>query len=341
MINIVDDLNREIIYSDYEKIRDRFVKICEECGVSKENIAFFGTIGHPGISDLDAVVVSSPDLLKKIDVAFNYERSQSSVFSYIFWHPPVYVINKTINYLRHLHTLENLTPLIENSIFKSEVSISFGNDKKVLNIVWFCFLTNVYLDIYKRVLKGNAVNLRLLLLVYNNIMHSYLFFSKEEMPKDIISSNKLRAIILNGGDTGNNGFLWGKLSSLFLLAINQFDSFCNESVHQIKNFPNLGQTLIFPKYILRLSPYTEISFKKKIIVLDVNHLYFTLAKSFLFNKSFSKPFERYIHSSILCMEEYKLVGIKYPFVRPIPIPGTKFKKFLLTSINKFCTKLTQ
>lgn len=341
MINIVDDLNREIIYSDYEKIRDKFVKICEECGVSKENIVFFGTIGHPGISDLDAVVVSSPDLLKKIDVAFNYARSQSAVFSYIFCHPPVYVINKTINYLKYLHTLESLTPLVENSIFSDEVPIPSGSDKKVLNIVWFFFLTNVYLEIYKRALKGNTVSLRLILLVYNNVMHSYLFFNKEKMPKDIISSNDLRSIILDGGDTGNNNdFLWEKLSSLFLLAVNQFDLFCNGSVHQIKNLPNLGQTLIFPKYILRSSPYTEISFKKKMTVLNVNRFYFTLAKSFLFGMSFSKSFEKYIHSSILCMEEYKLAGIKYPFIIPITMPKTKFKKFLLTSANKICTKVT-
>ena len=171
-------------------------------------------------------------------------------------------------------------------------------------------------------------------------MHSYLFFNKEEIPKDIIISNELRVIILNGGDSGNNNFLWGKLSSLFLLAVKQFDSFCNEGFHQIKNLPNLGQILIFPKYILRSSLYTEIFLKKKMTVLNVNRLYFTLAKSFLFNKSFSNPFEKYIHSSILCMEEYKLAGIKYPFIRPIPIPTTKFKNFLLTSINKFCTKLT-
>lgn len=338
-MNIVDDLNREIIYSDYNKARNKFVKICEKCGVSQKNIAFFGGVGHPGISDLDALVVSSPDLLKKIDIAFNYERSQSAVFSYIFWHPPVYVINKTISYLKGLHTLENLTPLVKNSIFESNISISSGSDKKILNIVWFCFLANVYLDIYKRVLKGNSVNLRLLLLVYNNIMHSYLFFNKEEIPKDIISSNNLRTIILDNDSTVDN-FLWEKFSNLFLLTVKQFDSFCNESIHQIKNLANLGQTLIFPKYILRSSPYTEIFLKKKMTVFNVNRLYFTLAKAFLFNESFSKSFERYIHSSFLCMEEYKLAGIKYPFITPIPVPGTKAKKKLLISINKFCAKLS-
>lgn len=342
MINIVDDLDREILYSDYEKIKDKFVKICEECGVSKKNIAFFGTIGHPGISDLDAVVVSSPDLLKKIDVAFNYKRSQSSVFSYVFWHPPVYVINKVINYFKYLHTLESLTPLVEDSIFSDDVSMPSENDKKVLNIVWFIFLINVYSGIYKRAMNANPISLRLILLIYSNIMKSYLFFNKEKIPEYIISSNSLRSIILDSRDTIHiNNFLWEKLSSLFLLAVNQFDLFCNRRVHQIKNPANLGQILIFPEYILRSSPYTQLSFKKKVIVLDVNRFYFTLAKSFLFGMNFSISFEKYIHDSTLCMQEYMLSGIKYPFIKPIAIPETKFKKVLLTNANKICARLTK
>ena len=196
-IRILDDLELSITAESYDRAKDAFVTLCRNAGVAHDRIGFFGTIGFPVVSDLDALVIGSNDQLREIGESLEQLRRVDPEIREIFWHPPVYVLESIRELAGSLHTLHGLTDVVRSQLGPIAVD-SNSSYQRTLNHVWFSFLASVVATSLSRA----QISLRLILLLHKNFEVSMDMFSANSPPTrdGSMRSGELRHLILGGED---------------------------------------------------------------------------------------------------------------------------------------------
>lgn len=332
-MNIVDDLQRNLSLADYNDAMKRFIELCHKCGITDDRIAFFGSVSCPGVSDLDVAILSSSKNIKKLINLLDKERQQSGSFRYIFWHPPVYILDDLLRYAKYLHTLENLQPLVPESFFNSSSLHIDEQDKEILNVSWFCFLINNFLNIKMKANKGEIISLRLILLVYKNLFHSYLSFTDDLLKIDVIPPHEMRLKLLHNGLDGNKNDLCKNFCELFNNTLKRFDEFCINKLSFIANKEKISSSILTSSGVWRCSSRTSIHSGKLISTIYINELAFLFMRDYVYNTQHISQSHNYIECTKICEKAYSKVGINFQFIKPISVPNF-FLKILINIASR-------
>ncbi|MFH1499599.1 MAG: hypothetical protein ABII82_17450, partial [Verrucomicrobiota bacterium] len=204
-MRILDDVRRDLRKEDYDDAMASFLRICRECGVEDSAVGFFGNIGEPGISDIDAVVVGTGEVLSHLSLRHQEERRRSVLFAYVFWHDPLWLLEDAQKWCARLHTLENLRWVAADCARTWTMEQGGGS---VLRVAWFIYLMGIHRSWLRKVRSGSSLGLRQLLLLHKNLHHSIEFFgdgSPLEMA-DMLTPVPLRQRVMRGGwDSRSDG----------------------------------------------------------------------------------------------------------------------------------------
>jgi len=337
---IVNDLNFDFSFGDYEDAKQKFIKLCISAKVSIDNIGFFGNVGFPGISDIDALVVGEAEVIRELNRRFYEERKQNERFAYLYWHRPVYVLENIIGVAKQLHTFENIHPVIEdsrlNGLFGYTDSSKVNNE--TLYIAWFIFLIINIAKQERRLKKGQEVSLRLMLLVYKNIFHSYGKFNAmldQQTRVELIHPKKIRETIRD--NVFNEDLRTFIENSFFYLAdktIEVFDQYCKTKMSK-PNFKKKSVLVVSRELVLKRcinTFYKEECFYLKIFL---NPLAFQLINEYYFGRNKTQMFKEYVVSSEKAIKEYKKQNIDYAFIKPVGKNKSYFMRSIFFAINRF------
>ena len=332
LYRIRDNLIRSLSLNDYEISKHKFIDICEKSSIDKENIAFFGSIQFPGISDIDAIVISSAKNLQILNSYFKNTKKSSLSFSYMFWHPPLLVLDQIARESKRLHTLWNLHPIGNNTI-NPELEISNSNkNMTLLNIVWFSYLIKVYAKTLFNLKHNKIVDLRLLIFLYKNIYYSYKLF-KNHLPvhsppiSDVMLINKILDI-----NTDSVNFVATELKYLFKITSKYFDSYCSDKLSNNPRKPCKGFIILSKNTFVLSSNKTNITFKQNLIIIESNTYAYQLLTDYIHKSISNIIYGEYIKMSYVCIEKYHNANIVYPFITPF---GTTISSPFLFFIKNF------
>jgi hypothetical protein len=333
-MQIINDVTFEYSEEDYDAVKDQFVQLCLQCGISLRNIGFFGDIGFPGVSDIDALVICSPKEIKKLHLLFRHEAEHSKDFGYLFWHVPVYVIDSLAYLAPKLHTFNNLIPLKDGiALFDKKNEIN-EEELKLLNIIWFVNLIKTFMDYLRKESKGEKVSLRHILLVYSNIMYSAVMFTgeKSNIPNDLPSVNQIR-VLAKENKNDFSPFLWEKLKKLFEYTLCKFDEYCKKN---LKVYPEtISSTMLLSvTTILKKGEMSSIENVKFINTIVLNPLAYSFISDISKNKSNDETLNVYLNASLIFQKEYLFYKIQYPFIMPPGMPTATIKSYFVRAANK-------
>lgn len=333
------DLMLSLEIADYEDAKINLVEICEACNISQKDVGFFGEVGFPGISDIDAVVIADPCSIIRLHKLFSAETINSKSFRYLFCHPPVYLFNNLADKVGHLHTLKGAY-FPYNCDFTLDQSNTISKPaSQLLNIFWFISLLNIISAIMNNLKNNVPVSLRLLLLVYNNLMHSYNFFnasSKTIKERSFLHPQELRVMIK-----------YSRLNQLDALCLEHFILIFKETCKYFDSFMvdfdiNLGisnrKTLIARDICFLKSGKTGEYAGSLFNNMSINEKGFSLIEDYFFGNSKSEIMNNYIQTSFLCEAEYRKHRIAYPFIKPFPTPSSWHKRNLLRIVNSIAPR---
>ena len=184
--------------ADYDAVIQSFIDAFKRTEVRPISYYQFGQVGHPGISDLDLlVVVKDGDWRAAQSAAVQIIQSHDR-FSYVFCHPPVVVSERALPHLTYVHSLFNLEylsgrqDLLEPYMSADDAGMAFHIIRQT---IWNSFLRYAITE-----LRGPSVGLRRTLQLLNNMCHSIesgetLIRTGQESPRSFL--NSLRAKILD------------------------------------------------------------------------------------------------------------------------------------------------
>jgi hypothetical protein len=153
-VRVEDDLRR-LEAADYEACSDYVVDRLAGAGLA-DAVLQFGSVGHPGISDLDLLVVCRRDA--PADRAAILEIASSAPHAdYLFFHAPICALPDDLPYLRLFHSVEDLRPLY-GEIDPRVEEHAFG---WVQELAWTSYFYRLLLDAR----ASDRGSLRLLLLL--------------------------------------------------------------------------------------------------------------------------------------------------------------------------------
>ena len=311
------DINLDLSLEKYNYCKDRFENLCHQVGILNSNIAYFGEITDIGISDIDALVIGRPKQINNLKYLFEIERQKNNLFSYVFWHKPVFIIDELIDHLSYLHTLKNLNFLNYNSLSSNLIE---KKDNLILHHVWWSFISIFIVGI----LKSKNVSLRFVAMIQKNLSTTEKYFSKQDNLLDDITTI-FRNKILNYKITDNlNSFFLDQLSR----ACNSIEKFqkTDEVPYSYKFVPNRSTICLSSK----LHKFSNISFLKMIhIPMMYNQLGLQYLDIISLENEFTSYIERSKNAQKICFQQ----NIEYPFISPfcLNVENNNFLK----QINKF------
>lgn len=176
--------------SDYERTLARFVDyVADLPGVRA--VYRFGSLSHPGISDLDVLVVVADDVSPWTLQGILAATRTDPVTRFLFAHPPVVVPEAEVSGVRWVHTLSGLEPVwgVVREIPPPPEAVRRW--LWVAEYVDFTFAVRSVL----RSLEGEDVGLRGLLLLLTSCVHSLRAASEiSEVSMHLPFEERLRAL---------------------------------------------------------------------------------------------------------------------------------------------------
>lgn len=333
-MHIINDLNLDLTFQDYNSAKDLFLELCKNAAVGESNVGFFGNVGFPGISDIDALVIGTPEEIKRLNILFQREITNSETFKYLFWHPPVFVLNLIKDKIARLHTLEGLTGIMPNGSLLHKKEELKADELDLLNVIWFISLINVISDICRTIHNNEPVSLRLYLLVYKNLVHSFNNFSSSEdsLPVHHLQPSELRSLVKDSNHNLPTIFIKEQFFSLFTLTCQWFDEFCKKKI-KIEPATPLNSFASSKTKIYKRAGRTFINVKSFYNMLNINSYAFQILVDYNSGGSTYKALEGYISAAKTCKEEYQKFKIPYPFIQPCSMPLSGSKRILLKTFN--------
>lgn len=165
-MRIIDDLP-SLTFSDYARALDDFVNRVSEIPGAVA-VFQFGEISHPGISDLDVLVVveddALPSALSTIAAAARNVGSTRAVFT----HPPVILPHGAARRARYIHSLLNLHQAWGQPVEIESIAPADHLARAAADYADFSFVVRGVL----RSLEGSPVGIRQLLILLKSCLHS-------------------------------------------------------------------------------------------------------------------------------------------------------------------------
>lgn len=335
------DLNLELSFDDYIVASNRFLGLCNECGIDSDKIGFFGNIGFPGISDIDAFVYDKPEKLRCLEKKHLQEIKICSVYGYVFWHIPVLVPEVLLDFAPFLHTLESLK-FVDN---QSHITKPAAQQREVINIVWFIFLIELFLHIRQSYLYKKPLSLRLLILVYKNLTYSNNVFSNSNNYfRPYLSSGELRELIKENYHTfnkKNEEEIFSNFFNLFEHTLSSFDKYCEKSsVFLSKDTLNGNRYLLKSfRQIYKKQDRSSLSTKKKFSVIGLNPQAFSLTVDLINGFSTSPIINNYISALKNCINYCHANNMTVPFINIASTPKSYFKRLVYWAANKIISTI--
>lgn len=331
-MQVYDDLMLNLNLDDYVAAKERFLELCTKNSITKERIGFFGEIGFPGISDIDAVVISDRSTLRNLRRSHESERANDISYKYMFWHKPVYLLESAVTIAKHLHTFQGVNFLEEN---KFQITHNESDGNNLLNIIWFIFLLQVLADFYRENSNGNSASLRKFLLIYKNLEYSNkVFYQQEFTQKSYTGSNDLRKNIAKDELELDQKYLFDNLNQLVTEVCANFDVFiANAGISTIDTEYKSIRTI---NSSIEKSKFTALN-KDNPSKIELNENAFSLVVSYFVGFSESENIQKYIDYSNKCKSIYSSNNIQYPFIEPLILPGNFMKLKALKFFN-YCGK---
>jgi hypothetical protein len=182
-------------------------------------IGQFGTIGTPGLSDIDLLVVCEDRYYTAITLYSQEFVRQSALHRYLFWHDVAVVPQGVVKYLRYIHSLENLRTVWGNS----DILESCGQPDEIVtlfrNILWNSYFWSLILHLCQQ----DNVSLRLTLMLSKNaamsIVSNYRLMGNEKYA-DIIAlwaeQERQRILGAHPSEQSNlaKAYLWEAIQTL-------------------------------------------------------------------------------------------------------------------------------
>lgn len=300
---------------DYDKVLD---KIKNEARKAKEvlSVYTFGEIGAPGISDIDLIFVLKeksklPNLLKK-----NFADKDSK---YLVFHPFLILTENIMENIRYIYPNSNYV-----KIYGKEIDIcnpSQSEQKKIKTYLIIDTILRHFPVDYLYILLSKRVNIRMVLLRFNALSHTFRMFN------DISGINKQswKNFSKKADHLRKNWFVLSqdlKMHKLFELLkeaayisidfVREFDVFLSKSKEVIIHTEN--QNILFKGIKNRISFVKNWDAKKSMNML-INHFlayknfYSILPISFLRHlccySSFNGRLSRYIRKrlNVECVQD--------------------------------------
>lgn len=336
---IVNDLIFDYQLHDYENAKKEFINLCLSSGILEEHIGFFGNVGFPGISDIDGLVVGHPYAVNELNKRFCNKQNHDKRFAYLFWHRPVYVLSSVIEIADQLHTFEGLHPFQRGGdlggLLKNQTILNDKNES--LYIAWFVFLLVIIANQERKLKENQSVSLRLILLIYKNIFHSYTTFgevSKTQGSSEIVNPQKMRENVRdNPFNDGLRIFIEKSFLELAKETMSVFDTYC---LGKFNNYKISDRNVLIGQkdLIFRKDYSTHIKNGKLFNKISLNSIAFQMVSEFYFGSKQGILFQEYVKNSVKAKNEYLNAKVDYAFIQPIKEGSSFTKRRMLRIINK-------
>ncbi|MBI4516409.1 MAG: hypothetical protein HY699_11410 [Deltaproteobacteria bacterium] len=166
---MIDDIRRDLTLQHYDEVRERLTGVLS--GDARVlAVGAFGAVTHPGISDLDVLVVARNGEAAGLWRYLKQWIAGDAVASYLFTHPPLVVSAAMIPALGHVHALAGLHWQYRHEQCPLPPPLS-GAGMEYLDLIYASFL----LPGAAKLLGDGSVRLRFALLSLNGL---HLFCEK-------------------------------------------------------------------------------------------------------------------------------------------------------------------
>jgi hypothetical protein len=334
-MRIVNDVKWEVGLEAYEAATARFVELCEECGIGRDRVGFFGEVSFPGVSDLDAVVTGGGPALAWVRARHREEVRISEPYGYVFWHEPLWILEEVAGDAQVLHTMEGLKRADgKEGAFVPGIPPEEG--RRVLNVAWLISLLWIVADLKR---QGSA-GLRLLLLVHKNLHHSMHAFGSDAGAR---GETLMGAAELRDWARQHRGredcaelarMVWAQVLGALTAACRAMDAVCG-------GMPESGgvgaRWILTRRIIFRRGAATTFDAEKGRIGL--NAYAFMVAKGHLNGRAVCPELRRYLEAEGCSRRAYERVGLEYPFIDPIPVAPRGWRRFLTRGVNRLADAL--
>lgn len=159
-MKIINDL-KQFKKEDYCNFKNEVVAELEAIDFVR-SIYQFGTVRHPGISDLDLLIIFADDVdyVTARNQIYNLIMSFENA-SYLIFHSPIFISVQDVKYAKIFHTMENLKCLYGHEFDFSDKT-EFNN---ILSNYWNLYFYQVFLELFAKKQSSK----RFFLLVINNV----------------------------------------------------------------------------------------------------------------------------------------------------------------------------
>lgn len=296
------DLPLHLTAADYADAKATLERLCATVGVGLDRIGYFGQVSHPGISDLDAMVIARPGQLAELATAIEAARSSDPVLAAVLWHPPVYLLEELVPVARELHTFAGLRGGAADLLPPEQAS-----PPTVLERCWFTFLCRVYADLLLR----STVSLRTLLLVHRDLEISLHRLSRQAgvTLEPSSTSIQLRRDVIAGEADPVTAFttLFGDVAELFDLA-------CAAGGPTRRSL-RAASVLLRRRIPLRRARSTRVRRLPGMVLLEANAWACEVALAYQLGRARGDAAD-YLAATYQAEASYGRHGLPYPFVRP-------------------------
>lgn len=338
-MRIVNDVRWGLGRDAYERASTRFVEMCDSCGVGRDQIGFFGAVGFPGVSDLDALVVGDQATLVRLAALHREEARKSDVYGYLFWHEPLWILEEVKDDAYRLHTMDGL----KRADGRAELSVAgvvSEEARRVLDVAWLIFLLGAVAEM-GCVAKGRrGLSLRLLLLVHKNLRHSMRVFRSADNTRGdgLMGANELRQWAKERCQQGNEAeagrVVWAQIVGSLAEACAGMDATCERLVGDIDA---MAPWIITRRMVFCRGTGTTYEESRGRIVL--NPYAFMVAKGYLYGRSCGSDVGHFGMTARHSRLAYERAGLAYPFIEPIMIARRGWKKWLTLGVNRLADTL--
>ena len=176
----IQPLENSVYYAMVEEYVNRFSRnkgvLC---------IGQFGSLGAPGISDIDLLVVCEDKNYREIELHSKEFVRQSPLHRYLFWHDVAVVPQSAIRYLRYIHSLDDLKIVWG----KSDILESCEQPDEIITLFRTVLWNSYFWSLLLHLCQQDSVSLRLILMLSKNALMSaannYYLMANEQYAKAI------------------------------------------------------------------------------------------------------------------------------------------------------------
>ena len=312
-----DDLLRHLSLDDYEEAKRILEELCHRHGVARERVGYFGRVGHPGISDIDAVIVGDAPRLTRVVQEFEKRREESAWLRSMFWHEPLYVLDDVLEIVSRLHTLVGLSEPLREELHAHPATSApptAPSPDEVLHGIWMTFLVQVVAGLWR--LKD--VSARTLLLVHKNLEYSERYFSERRPGSEPqgssahLNSEAVRSLALEGRSVAT---LATDFSAQYEAARRAFAEYWRQAPGASQQSTGLS-LLVYRRFVCIRGGQTTVRRFRGASVGVATPWPFDVTQRFARGHEGDDAVGQYVRTAIMARRAYERAGLAYPFVGP-------------------------